>query len=35
MVDAQLDDLQCKTLQIQFDPLDVPPGQFVTVGGPG
>jgi hypothetical protein len=32
LVDAQLDELQCRELAIQFDPLDVPRGQFV-VGG--
>ncbi len=31
-VDAQLDDLQRKVLQITFDPLDLPPGAFVTGG---
>jgi hypothetical protein len=34
MVDAQLDALQRQVLDIQFDPLDMPPGQFVT-GGQG
>jgi len=34
MVDAQLDALQRQVLGIQFDPLDMPPGQFVT-GGQG
>ncbi|MBN1811575.1 MAG: transglutaminase domain-containing protein [Anaerolineae bacterium] len=34
MVDAQLDAFQCQALGIQFDPLDMPPGQFVT-GGQG
>jgi hypothetical protein len=32
MVDPQLDSLQQQVLQIQFDPLDMPPGQFVTGG---
>jgi hypothetical protein len=32
MVDAQLDAFQCETLQVQFDPLDVPRDQFI-VGG--
>ena len=32
LVDAQLDDLQCKALRIGFDPLDVPRNQFI-VGG--
>ena len=32
MVDAQLDDLQQEKLGIAFDPLDMPPGQFVTGG---
>jgi hypothetical protein len=32
MVDPQLDELQIKTLGITFDPLDVPPGFFVTGG---
>ena len=32
MVDAQLDQLQCDTLKIEFDPLDIPPGQFITGG---
>jgi hypothetical protein len=32
LVDAQLDALQCQTLGIRFDPLDVPRDQFV-VGG--
>jgi len=31
-VDAQLDDLQTKALGIDFDPLDLPTGQFVTGG---
>jgi hypothetical protein len=29
-VDAQLDGFQQEALNIQFDPLDMPPGQFVT-----
>ena len=32
MVDAQLDAFQREALDIQFDPLDMPPGQFVTGG---
>ena len=32
MVDAQLDTLQRQALSIQFNPLDLPPGQFVTGG---
>ena len=32
MVDAQLDPLQCQVLEIQFDPLDVPPDQFLRAG---
>lgn len=32
MVDAQLDEFQREKLDIQFDPLDMPPGQFVTGG---
>ena len=32
MVDAQLDLLQLETLGIKFDPLDIPPGQFITGG---
>jgi hypothetical protein len=32
MVDAQLDDFQQQALKIQFDPLDMPPGQFVVAG---
>jgi hypothetical protein len=32
MVDAQLDPLQREALEIEFDPLDMPPGQFVTGG---
>jgi hypothetical protein len=31
-VDAQLDTFQQEALDIQFDPLDIPPGQFVTGG---
>jgi hypothetical protein len=31
-VDAQLDGFQQEALNIQFDPLDMPPGQFVTGG---
>ena len=32
LVDAQLDELQCKALKISFDPLDVPRNQFITGG---
>ncbi len=32
MVDAQLDQLQQDQLHITFDPLDVPPDQFVIAG---
>ena len=32
MVDVQLDAFQREKLNIQFDPLDMPPGQFVTGG---
>ncbi len=32
LVDAQLDELQCRALDIRFDPLDVPRDQFI-VGG--
>lgn len=32
MVDVQLDSFQCQTLGIEFDPLDVPPDQFLTAG---
>lgn len=32
LVDAQLDELQCKTLQISFDPLNVPRDQFIVAG---
>jgi hypothetical protein len=31
-VDAQLDGLQQETLGIEFDPLDLPPGRFITGG---
>jgi hypothetical protein len=31
-VDAQLDDLQQRVLEIEFNPLDMPPGQFVLAG---
>ena len=31
-VDAQLDALQCQALNIPFNPLDLPPGAFVTGG---
>ncbi|MBN2471660.1 MAG: transglutaminase domain-containing protein [Anaerolineae bacterium] len=31
-VDAQLDDLQRREMNIPFDPLDMPPGQFVSGG---
>ncbi len=31
-VDAQLDELQRQVLGIQFDPLDMPAGQFVLAG---
>jgi len=31
-VDAQLDELQCGKLKINFDPLDVPRDQFVVAG---
>ena len=31
-VDAQLDSFQIKALGITFDPLDLPPGQFITGG---
>jgi hypothetical protein len=31
-VDAQLDELQCRALQIPFNLLDLPPGAFVTGG---
>jgi len=32
MVDAQLDDLQCKALGIDFNPLDLPHDRFITGG---
>jgi hypothetical protein len=32
MVDPQLDALQRKVLQINFDPCDMPPGQFLPGG---
>jgi hypothetical protein len=32
MVDAQLDQLQQQALGIDFDPLDIPPGKFLTGG---
>jgi hypothetical protein len=32
MVDAQLDQLQRRVLGIEFDPLDMPPGQFLPAG---
>jgi hypothetical protein len=32
MVDAQLDAFQQEALDIQFDPLDMPPGRFVSGG---
>lgn len=32
MVDAQLDAFQCEHLKIQFDPLDMPAGQFLPAG---
>lgn len=32
LVDAQLDELQCNEMNVQFDPLDVPRDQFI-VGG--
>ena len=32
MVDPQLDPFQMRTLNIQFDPLDVPSEQFITAG---
>jgi len=32
LVDAQLDEFQCKTMQVPFDPLDVPRDQFITGG---
>ncbi len=32
MVDAQMDELQQNALKLAFDPLDMPPGAFVTGG---
>jgi hypothetical protein len=32
LVDAQLDELQCEKLSIQFEPLDVPRDQFIVAG---
>jgi transglutaminase-like putative cysteine protease len=32
MVDPQLDAFQCEALSIEFDTLDMPPGQFVLAG---
>jgi len=32
MVDAQLDKFQCKTFKINFNPLDIPEGLFLTAG---
>jgi hypothetical protein len=32
MVDSQLDEVQKEGLEIDFDPLDVPPGKFITGG---
>lgn len=32
MADAQMDDLQQEALKLDFDPLDMPPGAFVTGG---
>jgi len=32
MADAQMDDLQQEALKLKFDPLDMPPGAFVTGG---
>jgi hypothetical protein len=32
LVDAQLDDVQCKFFRIDFDPLDVPRDRFVMAG---
>ena len=32
MIDPQLDPLQIETLAIDFDPLDMPPGKFITGG---
>lgn len=31
-VDAQLDEFQCDELNIDFDPIDVPRGQFIVAG---
>ena len=31
-VDPQIDDLQGRVLSISFDPLDMPPGEFVLAG---
>jgi len=32
MVDSQLDSLQRRALNIKFDPLDVPPEEFIVAG---
>ena len=32
LVDAQLDEFQCRLLKIRFDPLDVPRDQFIVAG---
>lgn len=32
MVDSQLDEIQQQALAIDFDPLDLPPGKFITGG---
>jgi hypothetical protein len=32
LVDAQLDEFQCRELGVTFDPLDVPRDQFVVAG---
>jgi hypothetical protein len=32
LVDAQLDEFQCKELKVNFDPLDVPRTQFIVAG---
>lgn len=32
MVDAQLDEFQCKQMKVPFDPMDVPRDQFITGG---
>lgn len=32
LVDAQLDEFQCRELNVQFDPVDVPRDQFVVAG---